>query len=115
MIAGALAISRAEARASEKECWRNAIRRECARYGMDMARVEAAVSGEDPLARENSGRAWWEFAVFLVAVGILAWLGHGAERQPIAMNPVWTALLIVATLAFLIGCAWALWKRTRFS
>jgi len=115
MIVGALAISRAEAPASEKECWRRAIRRECDRYGMDMARVEAAVSGEDPLARENSGRAWWEFAVFLAAVGILAWLARGAERQAIAMNSGWTALLIAATLAFLIGCAWVLWKRTRFS
>jgi drug/metabolite transporter (DMT)-like permease len=115
MIVGAVAISRAEAQASERKCWRMAVRRECDRYGMDRARVEAAVSGEDPLARETSGRAWWEFAVFLVAVTILAWLAHGAGRQPLAMHFAWMALLIAAMLAFLIGCAWALWKRTRFS
>lgn len=115
MIAGAISISRAEAPESEKKNWDAAMRRECDRYGMDIARVEAAVRGEDPLAGETSGRRWWEAIIFFAAVGILVWLALGAERQPLAMNPLWSALLLAATLAFLFGCAWILWKRTRFS
>ncbi len=115
MILGAIAISRAEAPASEQKNWRMAMRRECDQYGMDMARVEAAVSGDDPLAREASGRAWWEVVVFIAAVGIMIWLALGAERQSLTMSFPWTVLLIAATLAFLIGSAWVLWKRTRFS
>ena len=92
-----------------------AVRRECDLYGMDLARVEAAVSGEDPLERGRPGRAWWEIVVFAVAAGILVWLAYGAERQPLAMNFPWTVLLAVATLGFLLGGAWVLWRRTRFS
>jgi drug/metabolite transporter (DMT)-like permease len=115
MIAGAISISRAEAPDSEKKNWDAALRRECDRYGMDIARVEAAVRGEDPLARGASRRRWWEVIVFFVAAGILVWLGRDATRQPLGMNPLWTVLLAVATLASLFGCAWVLWKRTRFS
>lgn len=115
MIAGAIAISRAEAPDSEKKSWRAAMRRECDRYGMDIARVEAAVRGEDPLAMETSGRRWWEAIIFCAAVGILIWLGYHAARQPLAMNPFWTFLLAASALAFLLGGAWVLWKRTRFS
>ncbi len=115
MIAGAISISRAEAPDAEKRNWHAAMRRECDRYGMDIARVEAAVRGEDPLASETPGRRWWEILVFFIAVGILVWLARGAARQPLGMDPLWTVLLTTATLVFLFGCAWVLWKRTRFS
>ncbi len=115
MIAGAIAISRAEAPASEQIYWKAAIRRECERYNLDLARVEAACAGEDPLAGKAPGRAWWEVLVFAAALGIFAWLAIGAESQPLSMNPVWTFLLVIGTLGFLAASALMLWKRTRFS
>jgi drug/metabolite transporter (DMT)-like permease len=115
MIAGAIAISRAEAPATEQEAWRAAVRRECDRYGLSLARVEAARAGEDPLSGEALGRSWWEVLIFLAAAGIFVWLACGAERPALATDPYWTAVLVMASAGLLFGCGWILWKRTRFS
>lgn len=115
MIAGAAAISFAEAPESEQTSWRNAMTRECERYGMDPARVEASLQGEDVLARQKPRRQWWEPLVGVAAVGIFVWLGLNAEAAPIHANVAWMAILSVATLAFLIVCGWLLWRRTKFS
>jgi drug/metabolite transporter (DMT)-like permease len=115
MVSGAIAISRAEAPATEQASWRKAMLRECERYGLDAARVESAVQGDDPLSAEKKGRSWWEMLVFAGAVAVFVWLALGAESQPLSMDPVWTVLLVLAALAFLFGGAAALWKRTRFS
>ncbi len=115
MIAGAIAISRAEAPASEQASWRAALLRECRRYRLDEKRVEAAVAGEDPLGQEKRSRSWWEMAVFAAALAVFVWLAYGAEAQSLPMNWFWTIVLLVATLGFLLYCGWALWKRTRFS
>jgi drug/metabolite transporter (DMT)-like permease len=115
MIAGAIAISRAEAPASEQASWKRAMMRECDRYGLESSRVEAALAGEDPLSSEKRARSWWELVVFAGALAIFVWLASGAERQPLDMNPFWTTVLLLASLGFLIVCGMALWKRTRFS
>jgi len=115
MIGGAVAISRAEAPASEQASWRLAMMRECDRYGLNPRRVEAALAGEDPLAAEVSGRPWWEFVIIVLSIGIFVWLAIDAERQTLAMNMPWAVALMVATMAVLVGCAVILWKRTRFS
>ena len=60
MIAGAIAISFAEAPASEQASWRRAMQRECARYGMDESSVAAAVRGEEAFAASKLKRRWWE-------------------------------------------------------
>ena len=115
MIGGAVAISRAEAPASEKASWKSAMMRECDRYGLNPRRVEAALAGDDPLDSEIPGRPWWEHVIVASAIGVFAWLAIGAERQTIAMDPAWTIALVLATLVVLVGCAVVLWKRTRFS
>ncbi len=115
MIAGATAISFAEAPQSEQASWKKAIERECDRYGLNPDRIAAAVRGEDPLNREKAGRRWWELLVVAAAVAMFVWLGSSAEKQPMALNLPWAAVLIVASLAFLIVCGALLWKRTRFS
>jgi hypothetical protein len=51
----------------------------------------------------------------VAALAIFIWLAVGAQAQPLTMSLFWTCLLLLATLAFLIVCAVALWKRTRFS
>jgi drug/metabolite transporter (DMT)-like permease len=115
MIIGAAAISFAEAPASEQASWKKAMDRECTRYGLNHERVAAILQGDDPLSREKSPRRWWEFLVGVAAAGIFVWLGLGAERQPLTVNVFWMAVLIVATLVFLVVCGTLLWKRTRFS
>ena len=115
MIVGALAISQAEAPASEQDSWRLASERECDRYGMDAERAAAILHGDDPLARETPPRHWWEFVVTLAAIGIFVWLGLHAKIPSIPMNIPVLLVLLAATVGFLIVCGRMLWKRTRFS
>ena len=115
MIAGAAAISFAEAPASEQTAGARAIERECRRYGMDLARVGASMRGEDVLADRQTRRHWWESLVGVAAVAIFVWLGAQAERAPIHFDPAWMAILSAATLVLLVVCGTLLWRRTRFS
>jgi drug/metabolite transporter (DMT)-like permease len=115
MIGGAIAISRAEAPASERASWKRAMTRECDRYGLDPARVEAAVLGKDPLAEATASRPWWDIAIMVAALGVFVWLAAGSEAASLNMNLFWSAALVAATLAVLVAGATALWRRTRFS
>ncbi len=115
IVIGAVAISRAEAPHSEQASWRSAMMRECSRYEMDPARVEAALTGDDPLSREAPKRAWWDFLIIVVALGVFVWLGVGTVTPNLSMNVFWMVVLMLATLAVLAVCTTALWKRTRFS
>jgi hypothetical protein len=115
MIAGATAISFAEAPASEQASWKKAMQRECSRYDLDPVRVTAILQGDDPLARETPARRWWELLIVAAAVGVFLWLASYAERQPISVSLPWMAVLLAATLVFLVVCGVLLWKRTRFS
>jgi len=79
MIAGALAISHAEAPQSEQDFWRLASERECDRYGRDAERAAAILHGDDPLRERRLPRHWWRFVVTLAAIGIFVWLGIHAK------------------------------------
>ena len=95
MIAGATAISFAEAPESEQSSGKEAVERECTRYGLDPVRVEATLRGHDPLAKERPGRRPWEWLILAAALALFVWLGWGAQRPAIAMDPVWMGVLIV--------------------
>jgi drug/metabolite transporter (DMT)-like permease len=112
MIAGAVAISLAEAPASEQESWRASERREAERYQLDAGPLNSAPRAED--ARGPS-RRWWDVPIVVAAAGIFLALARGARRPPMAINLFWTALLGLAMLGFLVVCGMVLWKRTRFS
>jgi drug/metabolite transporter (DMT)-like permease len=115
MIAGATAISFAEAPEREQTSWKRAMNRECDRYYLDPVRVAAALRGDDPLSKGKVRRRPWEWLILATAVGLFVWLGMGAKRQPIALDPLWMTVLIAATLVFLGVCGTLLWRRTRFS
>ncbi|HOK45360.1 MAG TPA: EamA family transporter [Bryobacteraceae bacterium] len=115
MIAGAVAISLAEAPQAEQVSWRKVIERECSRYGLDRERVAESMRGGDPLAGEQTGHRWWEWLIAAAAVGVFVWLATQAEIPPIEVNLAWGVVLAAASLALLIACGLLLWKRTRFS
>jgi len=115
MIAGAAAIGMAEAPAAELAWGKQAMNRECERYGLDPVRVAAVLQGDDPLARQAPARHWWEAVVVLAAVGIFGWLAYYAARQPISVSTSWMVVLVFATLVFLGVSGTLLWRRTRFS
>jgi drug/metabolite transporter (DMT)-like permease len=115
MIAGAVAISFAEAQKGEQESWRAAVQRECDRYGLDPDQVAAALVGDDPLGAKASRRRWWEYLVAAGAVGIFAWLGSKAGRPQIPFDGAWAIVLSTVTLLALVGSGFVLYRRTRFS
>lgn len=115
MVAGAVAISSAVAPEGEQASCRDAIARECDRYGLDEARAFAAQMGEDPVAQRPGGRRWWDILIVAAAVGIFVWLAWGTIHPPIAMNTNWASALIAIMMVALVACGWFLWKRTRFS
>ena len=115
MIAGAVAISFAEAPASEQAAWKKAMDRECARYHLEASRVAGALRGEEPPASAKPKRRWWEALVVLAAIGIFVWLALDATRQQMAFNRPWMTVLALISLGFLVVCGTVLWRRTRFS
>jgi drug/metabolite transporter (DMT)-like permease len=115
MIAGAAAIGLAEAPASELAWGKQAMNRECDRYGLDPVRVAAVLQGNDPLAGQAAARRWWEALVVLAALGVFGWLAYGATRQPISVSTPWMIVLVLATLVSLGVSGTLLWRRTRFS
>jgi drug/metabolite transporter (DMT)-like permease len=114
MIAGAVAISFAEAPADEQRHWQLAMERECARYGLDRDRIAAAVMGVEPEGHRSS-RRWWELLIVAAAASVFVWLATFAERPSIEMNMGWLLAIVAASLALLVGAVIVLWKRTRFA
>jgi drug/metabolite transporter (DMT)-like permease len=115
MIAGAAAIGIAAAPASELASWKQAMNRECDRYGLNRQRVAAILQGDDPLARQPRVWNWWEGLVVLAALGVFGWLAYGAKRPPIVVSTPWIIILVLFTLVPLAVSGTLLWRQTRFS
>jgi len=115
MVAGAAAIGFAEAQGGEQRARQEAVKRECDRYGMDLARATATLEGKDPLADDRPQRHGWEALVVLAAIGVFVYLAVGARRQAIEFHAGWMALIGAGSIALLAACGVLLWKRTRFS
>ena len=115
MIAGAMAISFAEAPTSERAEWRAAMTRECDRYGLDPAQVESALRGEDPLAAAQPRRRVWEYLVAAGAVALFIWLASYAERPAIHINGAWAAAVSLVSALVIVLSGVLLYRRTRFS
>jgi len=114
MVLGALAISRAEAGVMEIQSWREIVRRECRRYGLDEGRLEAAMRGEET-GEHSSSRPWYEYVIGLTAIGVFVFLAVQVKIPELPVHYGWMIALFAAALLFLIGGGWLLWKRTRFS
>jgi drug/metabolite transporter (DMT)-like permease len=113
MILGALFIGSAVSRPGEQTSSREAIRRECDRYGLD---YKEALAANDGMPEASPGaRSWWDVAIVIVALAIFIWLGVGARRPPLTMQVSWIFGLAAALLVLLLGTGWMLWKQTRFS
>lgn len=114
MIAGALAVTTAVATEQEHASMREAVVRECARYDLDYDRVVRSYTGTESSAGTR-GRPWWDYVILACAIGVFIWLGINAQVPALAMNFAWVGILCFILLAAAAGCAWVLWKETRFS
>ncbi|MGD0628220.1 MAG: GRP family sugar transporter [Terracidiphilus sp.] len=117
MIAGALAVSTAVATERENFSINQALLRECSRYGLNYDRVMECYRGSAVGAanQPRSARAWWDYAIVFVAVGVFIYLGVNARVPALAMNFTWLAVLVVVLIAAALLSGWGLWRATRFS
>ncbi|HEX3438027.1 MAG TPA: GRP family sugar transporter [Pseudacidobacterium sp.] len=114
MIVGAVFISTAAAPAREQASGRNAISRECEKYGLRFEDCVAAQLGA--VHGETTGRRpWWDYGIVAAAIAIFLWLGLQVQMPALEMNFTWMSVLCVVLVFAAIGCGWLLWKRTRFS
>ena len=115
MIAGAVFISTAAAPAREQASGRDAISRECEKYGLRFEDCVAAQLGTMHSNDRQGRRPWWDFVIVAVAITIFLWLGLQAQVPQLAINVLWMTVLCALLLVAVAGCGWLLWKRTRFS
>ena len=115
MIAGAMAISFSVAAGRERASWREAMQRECDRYDLNLAELEAAQAGDDPMSKKTKPRSGWDILILLAAVGVFVGLATQAERPAITMNLFWAGALLLPSIVLLTVCGWTLRNRTNFS
>ncbi len=115
MIAGAVAITFAEAPADEQWHWRQAMERECSRYGLDREQVAAAVAGADARDGVRTRARPWELLIVAAAISIFVWLGLNARNPGMEVDRPWMLVIVAASLALLVAAVAVVWKRTRFS
>jgi drug/metabolite transporter (DMT)-like permease len=114
MILGAIAISRAEAPASERQSWNEILRNESRRYGLNLAQLEAHLSGDIP--RTTRGKwQWWEFLVMAVAATLFIWLGLSASAPAVGFHVSWILILSFFSILILAFCALRLHRLTQFN
>ena len=115
MILGAIAISSAAAPEGEQVSTRQAIARECERYGLNLEHAQAAQRGEDVVAHEAPPRRWWDGVIVIAAVAVFLGLGSIARAPALHLSAGWMLTLVFFMFGLLASGGWRLWKRTRFS
>ncbi|MGA2847967.1 MAG: GRP family sugar transporter [Terracidiphilus sp.] len=118
MILGALAVSTAIASERENASTKQALERECVRYGLDYTRVLGAYNGaesEKAARGDQDARGWWDYAILAAAAGVFVYLGVNAQVPPLAMNAAWIWTLGAVMVGSAAVCGWRLWTVTRFS
>ena len=113
MVAGATAVGFAEAADEEQAARKQAMERECLRYGLDLRTLEASLDGVDARGTVRHGALDWIVAA--AAFAIFLWAAGFAKSQPVSIDAGWMIALSAATTAMLIGGGLLLWRRTRFS
>ena len=114
MIVGALCISTAKSSLGEHSTRREALQRECDRYGLDFNQVLSAQSGEE-LGVRPEGRRWWDILIIAAATAIFVYLGFHAAVPSLTMNLRWAAALGGVLIVSLVFCGYRLRRDTHYS
>ncbi len=115
MALGAGVIALSSVSGNEHARWREAAAREGARYGVDAEYTRARGAGREPGFVSAHRRSWRDWIIVGAATATLIAFAAIAEPPRIALDWGWAAALALTTLAALGGCAFALWRTTRFS
>jgi drug/metabolite transporter (DMT)-like permease len=113
-VLGAMLIAGATVSAAESAARVRAIRRECDRYGMDLAatlRTQEGQGSEPTSARRPS---WSDYLILLAALGVFVRFAFFVRAPRVAIRVPFAAALTAILLVVLGACGWLLWSRTRF-
>ena len=114
MMVGALCISTAKSSMGEHSTRREALARECSRYGLDYNQVLLAQSGEE-FGDRPEGRRWWDIIAIAAATTVFLYLGFHAAVPSLIMNLRWAAALGGVLIISLVFCGYRLHRDTHFS
>ncbi|WP_044934833.1 GRP family sugar transporter [Pseudacidobacterium ailaaui] len=114
MILGAMFISTAVAPAREQDSGRDAISRECEKYGLSFEQCIATQLGHAH-GQQKGRRPWWDLLIVAAAIAVFLWLGLKVQIPSLDMNFFWMGVLGAILLFAALSCGWLLWKHTRFS
>jgi glucose uptake protein GlcU len=113
MAVGAGLIALSSVSRKEHLRWEDAALREGERYKVDAAYTRARMAGEDPGVSRR--RTWVDWLVVSAATITIVGFALVARPPQIAVSWGWATVLVIATLAMLVGAGAALWKATRFN
>jgi glucose uptake protein GlcU len=114
MIVGALCISTAKSSLGEDSTRREALERECSRYGLDYNQVLLAQSGEEFEDRPEE-RRWWDIIIIAAATTVFLYLGFHAAIPSLIMNLRWAAALGGVLIISVVFGGYRLRRDTHFS
>jgi glucose uptake protein GlcU len=115
MMLGVAAIALSSATGSEQVQWKQAALRECNRYGLDSALVEARMSGSEGGGEPGRTRSPLDWFLVASATGIFIVLATLARTPSLPFHQGVATLLSLAILLLLIICGRALWRTTGFN
>lgn len=115
MMLGVAAIALSSATGSEQVQWKQAALRECNRYGLDSALVEARMSGSDAGGEPGRTRSPLDWFLVASATAIFIVLATLARTPSLPFHQGVATLLSLAILLLLIICGRALWRTTGFN
>jgi drug/metabolite transporter (DMT)-like permease len=115
MMLGVAAIALSSATGGEQVQWKQAALRECNRYGLDSALVEARMSGSDAGGEPRRTRSPLDWFLVASATGIFIVLATLARTPSLPFHQGVATLLSLAILLLLIICGRALWRTTGFN
>jgi hypothetical protein len=93
---------------------REALERECSRYGLDYNQVLLAQSGEE-FGDRPEGRRWWDIIIVAAATTVFLYLGFHAAIPSLVMNLRWAAALGGVLIISFVFCGYRLRRDTHFS
>jgi glucose uptake protein GlcU len=114
MMLGVGAIAFSSASGAEQVRWREAARRESARYGVAPEYVDARMEGRVPAGEASPARSRWDLVLVAAATGVFVFFGWMARVPRMDLHWGRAGILSLVSLGMLAGCGMVIWRTTRF-
>jgi glucose uptake protein GlcU len=114
MMLGVGAIAFSSATGAERQRWKEAAKREGARYGVAADYVEARMDGRTSAGEAALKRNVWDLVFIVAATGVFVFFGWMARLPQMALHWGPAVILSLVSLGMLVTCGVVIWRTTRF-